>query len=96
MGEYMERVKAVDFQGAMNGSDEVNTVKFKFSYEEEESQCWSSTVGMKLAYSMTIEAGIPFIMKTNIVISGDISDSYTWGQTNKKSTPKTSSYSLEV
>ncbi|KAL0551758.1 hypothetical protein IC582_010847 [Cucumis melo] len=51
---------------------------------------------MKLAYSMTIEAGIPLIMDTNIVISREISDSYTWGQTNKKSTDKTSSYSLKV
>ena len=51
---------------------------------------------MKLAYSMTIEARIPLIMNTNIVISGEISDSYTWGETNKKSTAKTSSYSHEV
>ncbi|KAL0538182.1 hypothetical protein IC582_027185 [Cucumis melo] len=93
---YGENILAVDFQGAMNGSDEVNHMDFNFSYEEEESQCWSSTVGMKLAYTMTIEAGIPLIMDTNIVMSGGISESYTWGQTNKKSTPKKTPYSLEV
>ena len=30
-------ILVVDFQGAMNGSDEVNKMDFKFSYEEKGS-----------------------------------------------------------
>lgn len=93
---YGENVMTMDFQGAANGSNEVNKMGFTFSYEEEESQCWNSTVGMKLDYSMTMEAGIPFIVEANIEITGSFSASYTWGQTHKKSTPKGPTYSIDV
>uniref|UniRef100_A0A0A0KCL3 Uncharacterized protein n=1 Tax=Cucumis sativus TaxID=3659 RepID=A0A0A0KCL3_CUCSA len=47
---------------------------------------------MKLGFGLEFNGGIPLITSAGIIVSGEISGSYSWGETLTKKTSKESSY----
>lgn len=93
---YGETIEVAATQDASNKTSGTITQGLNLSYVDEVSNTWSSTLELKLGFGLEFSAGIPFITSSKVTVAGQITGSYSWGQTLTTKTSKKSTYEAIV
>ncbi|KAL4015091.1 hypothetical protein IC575_027320 [Cucumis melo] len=93
---YGETIEVAATQDATNDTSGYLTQTLSLAYTDEVTNTWNNTIEMKLGFGLEFSGGIPLITSAGITVSGEISGSYSWGETLTKKTSKESSYQTIV
>ncbi|KAL6641728.1 hypothetical protein ACP70R_019909 [Stipagrostis hirtigluma subsp. patula] len=94
---YGEKVLSMDTQTSTNRTGTPYTAMLNLRYSVTTQKTWSSSASVKLAAKITITAGPPQILSsTSIEIQSEITESYTWGETESRTEEKSVNYEVRV
>ncbi|MHC5053441.1 MAG: ETX/MTX2 family pore-forming toxin [Planctomycetota bacterium] len=72
-------------QQVRNNSSVPQTSSIKGSQSVEETSGWSDSRGFKIGVKTEFKTGIPFIAEGKVEVSAEVSNTYTWNESTKRS-----------